>query len=97
MYSSTYSPTADAGSENRSNRTPIAIWTDNLIRQKLRIGDPRDPREIADGLKRLFPADARTFALEAEGLPTLPAKVGVGSIRAVEFASNRRGTQAGDR
>ena len=85
MYSSTYSPTADAGSENCSNRTPIAIWTDNLIRQKLRIGDPRDPREIADGLKRLFPADARTFALEAEGLPTLPAKVGVGSIRAVEL------------
>lgn len=84
MYSSTYSSPADSGTENRSNRTPIAIWTDNLIRQKLRIGDPRDPRQIADGLKQLFPADARTFALEEAGLPILPAGVGVGPVRAVE-------------
>ena len=84
MYSSTYSPTADSGTENRSNRTPIAIRTDNLIRQKLRIGDPRDPRQIADGLKQLFPADARTFALEEAGLPILPVAVGVGPVRAVE-------------
>lgn len=84
MYSSTYSSTADSGTENRGNRTPIAIRTDNLIRQRLRIGDPRDPRQIADGLKQLFPADARTFALEAEGLPTLPVGVGVGPMRALE-------------
>lgn len=85
MYSSTYSSPANSGTENRSNRTPIAIWTDNLIRQKLRIGDPRDPRQIADGLKQLFPADARTFALEEAGLPILPAGVGVGPVRAVEL------------
>jgi hypothetical protein len=84
MYSSTYSSPADSGTENRSNRTPIAIRTDNLIRQKLRIGDPRDPRQIADGLKQLFPADARTFALEEAGLPILPVAVGVGPARAVE-------------
>ncbi|MGH6842936.1 MAG: hypothetical protein ACREDV_12765, partial [Methylocella sp.] len=57
---------------------------DNRIRQALRIGDPRDPAQIAEGLKRLFPAEARTLALETEGLPILPAKVGVGPVRAVE-------------
>ena len=32
------------------DRTPIAIRTDNLIRQRLRIGDPNRPDEVAEGL-----------------------------------------------
>src|SRR5215475_8611835 len=89
MYSSAIpslpadSSPAESEADRRSGRTQIAIWTDNLIRQRLR-ADPRDVRQIAEGLKRLFPADARTFALEAEGLPILPAKVGVAPVRAVE-------------
>jgi hypothetical protein len=56
------------------DRTPAAIRADNLIRQRLRIGDPRDAREVAEGLKRLFPHDARLLASEAEGLPVLPTR-----------------------
>lgn len=79
-----YSLSANTETNDRIDRTPVAIRTDNLIRQRLRIGDPRDPSQIADGLKRLFPVDARTLALETQGLPTLPAQVGVGPARAVE-------------
>ena len=54
------------------DRTPAAIRADNLIRQRLRIGDPRDPREVAEGLKRLFPKDAGLLAAEAEGFAVVP-------------------------
>ena len=56
------------------DRTPASIKTDNLIRQRLRIGDPRDPREVAEGLKRLFPKDAGLLACEAQGFAALPAR-----------------------
>src|SRR5215218_10204378 len=55
------------------DRTPAAIKADNLIRQRLRIGDPRDPREVAEGLKRLFPKDAGLLAAEAEGFAVVPS------------------------
>jgi hypothetical protein len=57
----------------RLDRSPAAVRADNLIRQRLRIGDPRDPRAVAEGLKRLFPQDARELDFEASGLPSLPA------------------------
>ncbi|MDJ1156817.1 hypothetical protein QNA08_00975 [Chelatococcus sp. SYSU_G07232] len=56
------------------DRTPVAVRADNLIRQRLRIGDPRNPQEVAEGLKRLFTQDARKLAAEAEGLPVVPAR-----------------------
>ncbi len=57
------------------DRTPSAIRVDNLIRQRLRIGDPRDPREVAEGLKRLFPKDAGLLASEAEGFAVVPSRM----------------------
>ena len=57
---------------NGAYRRPPTAWrpatarrwrctVDNLIRRRLRIGDPRDPREVADGLRRLFAGDARAL------------------------------------
>jgi hypothetical protein len=66
------------------DRTPAAVTVDNLIRRRLRIGDPRDPRAIAEGLRRTFPGQARRLDLEASGLPLLPAAAGAPAPRAAE-------------
>jgi hypothetical protein len=54
------------------DRTPAAVTVDNLIRRRLRISDPMSPQEVAQGLRRLFAAEARSLDLEAKGLPLLP-------------------------
>jgi hypothetical protein len=59
------------GSPLPRDRSPTAITVDNLIRRRLRISDPRNAREVADGLKRLFPADRQALEREASGLPLL--------------------------
>lgn len=51
------------------DRSPTAITVDNFIRRRLRISDPRNAREVADGLQRLFPADRQALEREASGLP----------------------------
>jgi hypothetical protein len=66
------------------DRTPVAIKADSLIRQRLRIGDPRNPREIAEGLKRKFPKDARALVAEAEGFPILPSRFAPAPVRPAE-------------
>jgi hypothetical protein len=66
------------------DRTPAAIKADNLIRQRLGIGDPGDARAVAEGLKRLFPKDARSLAAEAEGFPALPIRLAPVAVRAPE-------------
>jgi len=60
-------------SETLRDRTPMAVTVDNIIRRRLRIGDPSNPREVAEGLRRLFASEARGLDLEASGLPLLPA------------------------
>ena len=72
------------------DRTPTAVKVDNMIRQKLRIGDPRDPAAIADGLRRMFPKDARAQDLEALGLPTLPQRFGTTTTRLPWVSENAR-------
>jgi hypothetical protein len=67
--------TADQGYRDRS---PAAIRADNLIREKLRIGNPRDPRAVAEGLRQRFPRQARELDLETTGLLSLPASYGRG-------------------
>ena len=57
------------------DRTPVAVTVDNLIRRRLRIGDPNSAAEVADGLRKLFAGDARALDLEAKGLPFLPPTV----------------------
>src|SRR5919205_1070019 len=58
------------------DRTPTAVRVDNIIRQRLRIGDPYDPNAVAEGLRRRFPRGARVQDLEGLGLPTLPDRFG---------------------
>ncbi|WP_043343109.1 hypothetical protein [Belnapia moabensis] len=63
---------SDAGS---SGASPIAYQgtseaaqiADNIIRQQLRVGNPYDPVEIVNGLRRLFPEEARLLDAESEG------------------------------
>jgi hypothetical protein len=52
-----------------SVRSPIAVKADNLIRRILRVSNPNDPNEIADGLLRHFMGAAREQQLEEAGLP----------------------------
>lgn len=65
-------------------RTPAAIKADNLIRQRLRIGDPNDPKAVAEGLSRFFPTEARALELETEGLPLLPTRLTGAAPRTAE-------------
>ena len=57
------------------DRTSVAVQADNIIRRRLRIGDPLDAAEVASGLRRLFDREARSQELEAQGLPLLPWSV----------------------
>jgi hypothetical protein len=66
------------------NRSDVAVIADNLIRQRLRIGDPRDPAEVARGLRRLYPDDARRLDAEIAGLPSLPLAAPGMLLRPVE-------------
>src|SRR5271166_334404 len=52
-----------------NGRSPIAVKLDNLIRSKLRVSNPYDPLEIADGLKRFYKGAAELTRLEESGLP----------------------------
>ena len=57
-------------SEPSSSRAlTSANETDNLIRRRLRISDPRDPAAIAKGLRELFPKEGELLQREASGLP----------------------------
>jgi hypothetical protein len=68
------------------DRTPAAIRADNLIRQRLRIGDPSNPAEVAEGLKRLFPRDASLLESEAGGFAVVPYRASA-APRPVESAA----------
>jgi hypothetical protein len=53
------------------NSQMLAI--DNLIRRELKVGDPRDPQQIAQALADRYQSDVRTQAIEgeAQGMPFL--------------------------
>ena len=75
---------ASTGTIEARDRTPAAIRADNLIRQKLRIGDPRNPLEVAEGLRRMFPKDAGLLTAEAAGWAPMPARPANGYARTPE-------------
>jgi len=52
---------------------PRRLELDNLIRRELRVGDPQDPKQIAQALMNRYEADPRARAIrqEAQGLPFL--------------------------
>jgi hypothetical protein len=80
-------PDATTGTVEARIRTPIAIKADNLIRQQLRIGNAHSSREIAEGLRRRFPKEARALVAEAEGFPILPTRFAPTVIRPAESAA----------
>src|ERR1700757_2555897 len=57
------------GASVPSSRSPIAVKLDNLIRSKLRVSNPYDPFEVADGLTRFYKGAAEHKRLEEAGLP----------------------------
>jgi hypothetical protein len=58
-----------------SSRSPTAVKIDNLIRSKLRVNNPYDPTEIADGLQRFYTGAAQLTRLEEAGLPFYQVQV----------------------
>src|ERR1700758_1934684 len=52
-----------------NGRSPIAVKLDNLIRSKLRVSNPYDPIEVADGLTRFYRGAAELTRIEEAGLP----------------------------
>jgi hypothetical protein len=50
-----------------------AATIDNLIRRELKVGDPRDPQQVARALTERYQGESRTQAIasEAQGLPFL--------------------------
>src|ERR1700677_3813380 len=55
-------------------KTPVSVLADNLMRRALRISDPRNPKEVAQGLGRAYPTESAELDEEIQGLPIgLPA------------------------
>jgi hypothetical protein len=55
-------------------KTPVSVLADNLMRRVLRITDPRNPKEVAQGLGRAYPTESAELDEEIQGLPIgLPA------------------------
>lgn len=63
MYNS-YAPTPQI-----ADRTPAAMALDNLIRRKLRVGDPMDAKEVVKALQSFYQEESQAMQREAEGLP----------------------------
>ena len=58
-----------------NGRSATAVKLDNLIRSKLRVSNPNDPAEIADGLTRYYKGAAERTKLEEAGLPFYQVQV----------------------
>ncbi|TGD98729.1 hypothetical protein [Methylobacterium nonmethylotrophicum] len=75
-----------------ADRSSAAVKAENILRQRLRISNPHDPREVIEGLRRLFPDQAAALDREASGLPSgladlypRPVAVPVAGMAASEF------------
>lgn len=72
MSSFAHTPAAPAPSSTAlATRSRVEI--DNLLRRELKVGDPRDPQQIARALSERYQGDLRAQAIEGEsrGLPFL--------------------------
>jgi hypothetical protein len=49
--------------------TPVSVLADNLMRRVLRINDPSNPMEVAQGLSRAYPTESAELDEEIQGLP----------------------------
>jgi IPT/TIG domain len=80
-----------------ANATPISVQADNLLRRVLRISDPRNAQEVADGLGRAYPTQSAELNEEIQGLPiglpvpalvTTGAPVSIASSELIQAQSN---------
>ncbi|MGH8551502.1 MAG: hypothetical protein ACRERU_23430 [Methylococcales bacterium] len=71
---------------------------DNLIRRELKVGDPNDPKQIADALLARFKDDPRANAItqEANGLPFLLSSPATAKITQTPTSSETELQQARD-
>ena len=73
MTQTAANPTSSAASAG-IDRSPATIKLDNMIRQLLRVTDPRNAAAVAEGLRRAFPKDDEALKREASGLPIVLAR-----------------------
>ena len=73
MTQTAANPTSSAASAG-IDRSPATIKLDNMIRQRLRVSDPRNAAAVAEGLRRAFPKDDEALKREASGLPLVLAR-----------------------
>ena len=52
-----------------NTQTDSTIVLDELVRRRLRVGDPKNPDEVAKALSDLYPEEKERFARETIGLP----------------------------
>jgi len=66
------------------------VTIDNLLRRELKVGDPRDPQQIAKALADRYQSNARAQAIsgEAKGLPFLHTPIVRGPEVATQTASD---------
>ena len=57
---------------NNNGSTPVSVLADNLMRRVLRINDPSNPMEVAQGLGRAYPLESAELDEEIQGLPIGP-------------------------
>jgi hypothetical protein len=50
-------------------RSASTAALDNLVRRKLRVSNPSDPKEVANALKSLYTGESKALDSEASGLP----------------------------
>jgi hypothetical protein len=61
-------------SSGLNGKTPASVLADNVMRRVLRISDPSNPQEVAQGLGRAYPTESAELDEEIQGLPIgLPA------------------------
>jgi hypothetical protein len=79
----------------RRDRSAAAARADSLIRRVLRVGDPWNPAEIAEGLTRLYADEKLALLSEASGLPVAREAVRVTTrIESADTATSKEMEQA---
>lgn len=80
----------------QKDRSSAAVKADSLIRRTLRIGDPWNAKEVADGLKRLYADEEQALRSEAAGFPVIHSAAPVMRVMERDSAIGREMAQAKD-
>lgn len=94
MSSKAYSASSATSAMGGQNRLVL----DNLIRRELKVGDPSDPKQVAQALLERYKGDPRAQAIyqESRGLPFLQAVAPVAAAAAQSAACGAEWNQAVD-